>query len=151
MPTESQVIAITPAQVDLVAPLFDAYRQFYGRASDLERARQFLRERLERAQSVILADVEDGMALGFVQLYPAFSSVALRPIWILNDLYVIEAARRKGVGARLLNAARDHALRSGAARLELATAVDNTAAQALYEKLGWRKDAGFLHFKLEVE
>lgn len=146
----SQLIAVRSDQVDLVAPLFDAYRQFYGQAPDIDRARQFLLERLQKYQSVIFAVVESDRALGFTQLYPSFSSVSMKPIWILNDLYVADFARRRGVGAQLLLAAKEHALQTGAVRLELTTAIDNTTAQALYEKLGWRKDTTYFRYELKV-
>jgi ribosomal protein S18 acetylase RimI-like enzyme len=68
----------------------------------------------------------------------------------LNDLFVAEDARRRGVGARLLRAARDHATKSGAVRLALSTAVTNTTAQALYERHGWRLDTAFLHYEYEL-
>jgi GNAT superfamily N-acetyltransferase len=128
---QPQLVRVTAEQVELVAALFDAYRQFYGQPPDLAGARRFLAERLGRGESVIFALVESGRALGFTQLYPAFSSVSMKPIWILNDLFVAGDARRRGIGAQLLRAAREHALRTGAARLALATAVTNTKAQAL--------------------
>jgi GNAT superfamily N-acetyltransferase len=144
------ILPLTADQVDLVAPLFDAYRQFYGQAPDPEGARHYLAERLGRGEAVIFAAVEDGAALGFTQLYPSFSSVSMKPIWILNDLFVAEAARRRGVGARLLAAAKEHARQAGAVRLALSTAVTNAAAQALYERDGWRRDAAFLHYEFEL-
>jgi GNAT superfamily N-acetyltransferase len=147
MKHEPQLVHVTAERADLVAPLFDAYRQFYGQPPDLDGARRFLAERLGRGESVIYAVVEGGRALGFTQLYPSFSSVSMRPIWILNDLFVAEDARRRGVGVRLLRAARDHAMRTGAARLALSTAVTNTTAQALYERDGWRRDTAFLHYE----
>jgi len=143
-------LRLTAGQVDLVAPLFDAYRQFYGRPPDPGGARRFLAERLGWGESVVYAVVEGGRALGFTQLYPSFSSVSMRPIWILNDLFVAEGARWRGVGGRLLRAARDHATKTGAARLVLATAVTNAAAQALYERDGWRRDTAFLHYEYEL-
>src|SRR5262252_8860136 len=93
-----QLIRVTPGQVELVVPLFDAYRRFYGQPPDPDGARRFLAERLGRGESVIYAVVEDGRALGFTQLYPSFSSVSMKPIWILNDLFVTEEARRRGSG-----------------------------------------------------
>jgi GNAT superfamily N-acetyltransferase len=147
---QSQLVRITGEQVELVAPLFDAYRQFYGQPPDLEGARRFLAERLGRGESVIYAVVEGVRALGFTQLYPSFSSVSMKPIWILNDLFVAEDARRRGVGEQLLRAARDHALRTGAARLALSTAVTNITAQALYERDGWRRDTAFIHYEYEL-
>jgi ribosomal protein S18 acetylase RimI-like enzyme len=147
--SQFQLVRITLEQVELVAPLFDAYRQFYGQPPDIDGAQRFLAERLGRGESVILAVVEDGRALGFTQLYPSFSSVSMKPIWILNDLFVADDARRKGVGARLLRAARDHALKTGAVRLALSTALTNTTAQALYERDGWRRDDEFFHYEYE--
>ena len=145
--SEVQAVPVTMKQGELVAGLFDAYRQFYGQPPDLGGARRFLGERLGRGESVIYAVVEGMRALGFTQLYPSFSSVSMRPIWILNDLFVAQDARRRGVGVRLLRAARDHARRTGAVRLALSTAVPNTTAQALYERDGWRRDTAFLHYE----
>ena len=68
----------------------------------------------------------------------------------MNDLYVAEDARRRGVGARLLRAAREHARQTGAVRLALSTAVTNTKAQALYERDGWRRDDEFFHYEYEL-
>lgn len=127
--------------LDDVAALFDAYRVFYRQPSDPERARHFIGERLHRGDSVILlARDSNGPALGFVQLYPSFSSVRTGPIWVLNDLYVDAAARRRGVGRDLLEAARRHGMATGALRLHLSTEESNHAAQRLYESLGWQRD-----------
>jgi GNAT superfamily N-acetyltransferase len=145
-----QLIRVTSERVGLIAPLFNAYRQFYGQKPDPEGARQFLLERLHRGESVIFAVIEGENALGFTQLYPSFSSVSMRPIWILNDLFVIEKARRRGIGARLLMAARDHAMQTGSVRLVLSTAVENLTAQALYEQQGWKNDTTFLHYEFEL-
>jgi GNAT superfamily N-acetyltransferase len=142
------------ADVDAVAPLFDAYRQFYGQRSDLAAARAFLDERLRREESVIFLAVADGEpgreALGFTQLYPSFSSVSIRRLWILNDLFVRPGVRRGGVGRRLLERAREWAIETDAKGLTLATAVNNAAARALYESCGWRRDDAFEHYVLLV-
>jgi GNAT superfamily N-acetyltransferase len=145
-----QLIEITTTNVGLIAPLFDAYRQFYGQPPDPEVALGFLCERLQRGESVIFAVIDGENAIGFTQLYPSFSSVSLKPIWILNDLFVAEKARRRGVGARLLKAAVRHAQQTGAVRLVLCTGVENTAAQALYEQEAWQKDLAFFHYKYEL-
>jgi GNAT superfamily N-acetyltransferase len=141
------------ADVDAVAPLFDAYRQFYGQRSDLAAARAFLDERLRREESVIffaVAGEQGNEALGFTQLYPAFSSVSVRRLWILNDLFVRRGVRRGGVGRRLLERAREWAIETDAKGLVLATAVSNAAARALYESCGWRRDDEFEHYVLVV-
>ena len=130
--------------LDLVAPLFDRYRQFYRRPGDLELARRFLRERFEHNQSVIfVAACTDGSAAGFAQLFPSFSSASAARIFILNDLFVLPEARRKGAGSKLLSAAADYGRAAGAVRLTLSTEVTNRAAQALYEAQGWVRQTDF--------
>ena len=126
------------ADVARLAPLFDAYRGFYGQASDLALAASFLRERLAQGEAFVLVAERGADAVGFVQLYPLFSSVRARRILVLNDLYVVEAARRGGVAEALLREAEAYAREAGALRLVLETGEDNRVAQRLYEKLGWR-------------
>ncbi len=129
------------ADVDALAPLFDAYRQFYGQAPDLQRARDWLRQRLQRDESVVFVAERDRTAIGFTQLYPAFSSVRTARTWILNDLYVAENARRSGAARALLDAAVRFARDDGAAGISLETAHDNAPARALYVAAGWHEES----------
>ena len=138
-------LRLTHATLDdlpALVPLFDAYRMFYRQPSDPVLARAFLRERLSLRESVIVlarrGNSDEG--LGFTQLYPCFSSVAARRLWILNDLFVRTSARRQGVGCALLREAERHAKACAAVRLVLSTEADNLAAQALYESAGWELD-----------
>ena len=141
----------TLADVELIVPLFDAYRQFYEQARNLALAREFLRERLERDQSVIFVALRsDGAAVGFTQLFPSFSSASAQRIFILNDLFVDPAARRNGVGQQLLEAAAEFGRGEGAIRLTLSTAHSNTSAQSLYEAQGWRRDEVFRNYYLPL-
>ena len=131
----------TPADVDLIAPLFDAYRQFYALPSNPTTARHYIATRLRLHDSVIfLATENTDTALGFTQLYPTLCSLALRPYAILSDLFVSPTARRQGVGKLLLERAHTYARDTGLDRLELQTARANHAAQAPYESLGWTRD-----------
>jgi ribosomal protein S18 acetylase RimI-like enzyme len=139
------------ADADLVAPLFDAYRQFYRQPADFPRARRFLAERLlQRQSTVLVAETADGEAVGFVQLYPCFSSIRVAPIFILSDLFVAQSARGGGVGRSLMEAAARFARATGAVGLELATARTNAPAQRLYESLGWQRDEAFYQYGLDL-
>lgn len=139
------------ADVDWLAPLFDAYRQFYGLPTDPALSRDFLGDRLRDDDSVVfLATLGDGEPVGFAQLYPTYCSLAAARIYVLYDLWVRPAARRHGVARALMNAAGIHAAQAGAVRLDLMTARDNVAAQRLYESLGWTRDERFYTYSLRL-
>lgn len=126
-----------------LVPLFDGYRQFYKRPSDVAGAHAFLLDRFKHAESAIFLACEGSEPVGFTQLYPSFSSASMARIFILNDLFVREDARGKGVGRKLIGAAAEFAKAVGAVRLTLSTALTNTDARAVYESLGWQLDTQF--------
>jgi len=141
----------TVEDADRVAPLFDAYRQFYGLAPDLALASRFMADRLARGESVVLlAAAADGTPMGFVQMYPGFSSLRAARTYVLYDLFVQPRARRHGVGRLLMEAASDEARRAGAVALVLSTAKTNVGAQRLYESLGWVRDEDFYEYGLDL-
>lgn len=134
------------ADLDVVAALFDQYRQFYQQASDPAGARAFLAARMERGESIVLIAEVLGEGVGFTQLYPTFSSVNMSRVWILNDLFVRGDARGRGIARALLAAATGQAELQGARRLSLSTARDNHVAQALYQSDGWVRDDVYLSY-----
>ncbi len=137
--------------LDKIAGLFDAYRVFYQQPSNLPQSWAFLAERLSANESVIFyVQTAEGQALGFVQLYPTFSSIDAHRTWLLSDLFTDSAARGQGVGTLLMNAARDFALSTGAKGMVLETAIDNHAAQRLYESLGYKRDSGYYTYCLDL-
>jgi GNAT superfamily N-acetyltransferase len=143
------IVQAGPEHLDAVAPLFDAYRVFYERPSDPDAVRSFLHARLKHGDSVMFLALDaEGHSLGFTQLYPSWSSVSMKRLWILNDLYVNARARRAGVGRALMERAAQHALDTGARGLVLETAIDNAAGQKLYEKCGWVRDEEFFRYGL---
>jgi ribosomal protein S18 acetylase RimI-like enzyme len=137
--------------VGLLSPLFDAYRGFYGRPSDPDLCRRYLTDRLSRGESVVfLAGVRGGSAVGFVQMYPTFGSLAAARVFILYDLFVAPEARQNGVGRLLMERAHRHAQETGARSIVLETARTNHAAQKLYESLGYKRDDQFLTYELTL-
>ncbi len=151
MKADIYVERATFSELPRLSQLFDDYRQFYRMTSDTVGASAFLAARMRHKDSVILvARVEDKSLVGFVQLYPAFSSVRMGAIWILNDLYVQRGWRGQGVGQRLMEEARIRAVHSGCIALELATEKTNASAKRLYEKLGYSLDETFDHYALEL-
>ncbi|TNI99317.1 GNAT family N-acetyltransferase [Aeromonas veronii] len=145
------IIQATPAHLEETSQLFDAYRQFYGQDPDNSAATGFIAERLTAADSVIfLARNQMGKSIGFTQLYPAFSSVAMKRMWYLNDLYVVESARQQGVARALLKRVASFAKETDALTVKLATGISNHPAKLLYESEGYKKVIAFDHYTQRV-
>jgi len=136
--------------LDVLAPLFDAYRVFYKQDSDKQKARDFLHARLSGLEAMVFIAFDGDDPAGFTLLYPGFSSVSLGSAWLLNDLFVTPEARGKGVGEALLKRAAEFGKQSGALKLSLATQIENETAQRLYERLGWQRDTEFYHYTLPL-
>jgi ribosomal protein S18 acetylase RimI-like enzyme len=130
--------------LEQIAVLFDYYRQFYEKTSDIVKAKNFIAERLNNQDSVIfVAENSNGKLTGFCQIYPSFCSVIAAKIGVLYDLFVDTSARKTGAGRALMLAVHEYAAKNSMARLDLTTAKDNSKAQALYESLGWVRDEVF--------
>ena len=133
-------------ELDTLTELFNSYRLFYEQEPDSEGAKSFLKERLLNEDSVVFIAYDEGRGVGFVQLYPTFSSVSMKKSWVLNDLYVIASARKKGFGEKLLQKAIEFAEETGAKGLSLETGEDNLTAQRLYEKIGFKKESNYFYY-----
>ncbi|RZN81426.1 MAG: GNAT family N-acetyltransferase [Winogradskyella sp.] len=131
-------------QLEDLIPLFDGYRKFYKQKSNLPKTREFLLERLKNNDSVIFMAYIEDKAVGFTQLYHLFSSVTMEHMYLLNDLYVVDRCRGKGVGQALINKAKALAIAENQKGIAIQTAHDNPA-QELYKRLGFVPDSD-LHF-----
>lgn len=152
MSTHITVREAHPDDLSAIAELFDLYRQFYEQPADRGRALDFIAERMQRRESVILlADAGADGLMGFAQLYPTFCSVEAQPIYVLSDLFVRPGARQAGVGRQLLLAAEARAAADGKVRMDLTTAHTNGTAQSLYESLGWVRDEVFRAYNRRVQ
>ena len=140
----------TVGDLDAISPLFNAYRVFYEERSDLDAAQAFLEENLLHERSSVFLFEENGHVVGFTQLYPAVCSVAMKPFYVLYDLYVVPQARGKGVGTALLEFAHQWSREQGASRVDLETAHNNVVAQSVYEALGYELDTEFRKYSFDL-
>ncbi|WP_167151524.1 MULTISPECIES: GNAT family N-acetyltransferase [Streptomyces] len=141
------VRAATSADLPAVTALFRGYLDFYRVAvEDGSRPEQFLKERLENGDSLILLAETGTGPIGFAQIYPTFSSLSMGRVWTLNDLYVEASGRRCGAGRALVRSCVERARAAGAVGIHLETAHDNADAQALYEGEGFEPDAFAAYF-----
>ncbi len=139
------IIQATIDHLNDLLPLFDAYRVFYRQNSNPKEAKDFLYKRLTKNDTVIYITFIDKKAVGFIQLFPSFSSVSMQPLYILNDLYVEKLYRKQGIGVALLNKAKQLCREQNCKGLSLQTERTNPA-QHLYESLGWKKDKDLFYF-----
>jgi len=144
------IIQAKEEHIPILVPLLDKYRIFYDQNSDQQGAKKFLEARIKHTDSIIFIAFYDGSPAGFTQLYSSYSTVNLKPIFILNDLYVYNEFRKKGIGEVLLNSAKDYCIFSDYKGLALETAINNPA-QKLYERLGWKKNTSSLYYFWEAK
>ena len=138
--------------LDDAAFLFNEYRKFYNQESDIKKSTSFLQDRINNNESeIFLCLNEENQAVGFMQLYKSFSSVGLRKIYILNDLYVEDKSRGKGVGRFLIDEAKKFAIENQVTKITLTTAKTNKVAQNLYENEGYVQDNEYFVYNLEIK
>ena len=138
--------------IDKLTPLFDAYRQFYHKQSDFDAAKDFLEARIENNESVIyIATNELNHFVGFVQLYPSFSSTRLKRFWVLNDLFVCKEFRGNGYSRELIEHAKQLCHATDACGMLLETSVMNEIGNNLYPSSGFqlRDDANFYEWETQ--
>ena len=138
-----EIKRINSSESNLVIDLVDKYRIFYKQESDISMAKNFIQARLDNNESVIFVALIDNdnkiKPVGFIQLYPKYSSVRTVKNWILYDLYVEAEYRKQGIGEKLIKTAIHFAKDNNAIILELSTAVNNYTAQKLYEQIGFKR------------
>lgn len=129
--------------LEAVADLFNQYRTWYGKDSDLAGARNFLEARMKNDESVIFIATEQGQAVAFTQLYPLFSSTRMKRVWLLNDLFVNDAFRGRGLSKALLERTKTLCHETGACGFTLETAKTNEVGNTLYPAVGMKLNTEF--------
>ena len=140
----------TPKDLDQLTELFDAYRMFYRKTTDLRGAKAFLEKRISNKDSeIFVAENANNKLIGFVQLYPLFSSTRMKKYWLLNDLFVHSESRGKGVSIALIDKAKELVLESNACGMYLETEKSNLIGNYLYPKTGFElnTDCNFYEWK----
>lgn len=129
---------INSDEIEKIAPLFDAYRVFYGKSSDINAVRKYLSDRMHNDEVIsFLAQAEDNTPAGFINVYPTFSSVSISRTWILNDLFIAPDYRRAGLAESLMHEVKAQAKANDIPSMRLVTTPENENAQKLYIKQGW--------------
>ena len=142
---------ITIADIDKLSKIFDDYRVFYEKESDIKGATEFLLERIRNKESeIFIAENDENEVVGFVQLYPIFSSTRMKKLWLLNDLFINENYRGKGVSILLIDEAKKLCKDTNACGLILETAKSNTIGNNLYHKTGFSLDLEHNYYSWDI-
>ncbi|HAY3551939.1 GNAT family N-acetyltransferase [Elizabethkingia meningoseptica] len=136
-----EIRTATIQDLEALASIFEKYRNFYHQPADYETAKSFLRERITQQESVIYVAETENKIIGFTQLYPLFSSTRMKKLWLLNDLYVEEEYRQKGISVALIDRAKQLCVDTGACQLSLETSKSNVVGNNLYPKTGFQLDS----------
>lgn len=146
MSNEIEIIQASLENLDELSRLFQNYRIFYKKEPDAEGEKTFLKERITNKESVIYLAKSDDKFIGFVQLFPMFSSTRVTRLWLLNDLYVDKEFRKSGAASLLIERSKQLARETNYAGLMLQTAKDNTTAQSVYDRNEFVQDDNFYSY-----
>lgn len=139
-----------PADAAQLAGLARGYIEFYRRRQPPdERLADWLALFHERpAVGAQFVAEEDGRLLGFATVYLTYSTLALRPTAVMNDLFVVPEQRGRGIGRALIERSAAYARESDCGVLSWRTQSDNETAQLLYDRIGTR--TGWVTYELPV-
>jgi GNAT superfamily N-acetyltransferase len=133
--------------------LMRAYCDFYEVApSDdalLGLSRALIADPAREGVQLIARGVADGAPIGFATLFWTWSTTRGARIGVMNDLFVTPAARGLRLGEALIAACAARCRAHRAVSLAWQTALDNTRAQALYDRIGARRSQ-WLDYDLPV-
>lgn len=146
MSNEIEIIQASLENLDELSRLFQNYRIFYKKEPDAEGEKAFLKERITNKESVIYLAKSGDKFIGFVQLFPTFSSTRITRLWLLNDLYVDKEFRKSGAASLLIERSKQLARETNYAGLMLQTAKDNTTAQSVYDRNEFVQDDNFYSY-----
>ncbi|MDC3154477.1 GNAT family N-acetyltransferase [Pelagibacteraceae bacterium] len=151
MSDELQIKIAQPDDFEKIGEVFNLYRQFYEKESNIEACKNYIHERLINNEAQIFYIENEKECMGITQLYMTFDSLELSKKIILYDLYVRSEYRNKGIGRMLMNAAKSFAEKKGVTSIELSTSINNKNAQSLYESLEYQRDTEFYDYYLAIK
>ena len=147
-----KIVKASHTHLDQLIKVVEEYRLFCGSSTSPDETREFFSNLINSEESVIFIAINDssGEIMGFVNLYPSYSTLALKRLWILNDLGVSIKFRSQGIAKALIEKVISFARSTGAVRIELKTDVLNNKAQNLYRDLGFESDKSHVYYRVPL-
>ncbi|MBV7506694.1 GNAT family N-acetyltransferase [Bacillus sp. sid0103] len=148
MSTKLIVRQATIEDLPKLVPIFDSYREYFKHPKNPSKVENFLYEKFEHLESVIFIAEQESEVIGFAQLYPIFSSLSLQRVWLLNDFYIAEDCRNRGIGKQLFAKVKEFTLLTKSKGIELSVEHSNERAWHFWEKQGFKIDNEFRYYFL---
>jgi GNAT superfamily N-acetyltransferase len=148
------VIAIvTEADLPELLPLMRGYCDFYEvDPSDdalLALSRTLIADPDQGLQ--LIARDDGGNAVGFATVFWTWSTLSASRLGVMNDLFVAKGARGGGIADALIAECAARSRDRGATELAWQTAHTNERAQAVYDRVGAKRDERWLDYSLTVD
>jgi GNAT superfamily N-acetyltransferase len=134
-------------------PLMRSYCDFYEVApsdGDLLALSRALILDPEREGFQLLARGDGGRPIGFATVYWLWSTSSAARVGLMNDLFVAPEARGGGVADELIRECARRVGERGAKELVWQTAHDNGRAQAVYDRVGAKRDDRWVDYSLDL-
>jgi len=151
--SDAVIMVVTEADLPDLLPLMRGYCDFYEVAPPDEALLAMSRVLIadpERQGLQLIARDDDGAAVGFATIFWTWSTLSAAKLGVMNDLFVAEGARGGRIADALIAACVEHCREHGATELAWQTAHTNQRAQAVYERVGARRDDRWLDYSLSV-
>jgi GNAT superfamily N-acetyltransferase len=144
---------VTEADLEDLLPLMRGYCEFYEVGpsdDDLRALSRTLIDDPEREGVQLIARDPEGRAVGFATIFWTWTTLSASRLAVMNDLFVAEDARGGGAADALIAACAERCRARGVGSLEWQTAHDNLRAQAVYDRVGAKRDERWLDYSLGV-
>lgn len=152
-PAGLRIRRATPDDADILVELIRELAAFEQLSAECHISIEAVQQHLfgpARCAEALVVWLEEA-PVGFAVYYRTFSTFAARPGVFVEDLYVRERFRRRGIGRALLRDLARIAQANGAGRLEWTTLQWNQNARKVYAGVGAREMNDWLLLRMEPE
>ena len=118
---------------------------------DASAKRRIVRDIFDKKRVNLLLAVTGKRSVGYALYFYAYSSFLARPTLYLEDIFVLEEFRGRGIGLDLFLACAEEAVKQGCGRMEWSVLTWNAEAMKFYEKLDAKRLDGWYVYRLNSD
>lgn len=115
-----------------------------------EAKKRILKDVFSKKINLFIAS-QDGIAIGYALYFYTYSSFLARPTLYLEDIFVAQDSRKRGIGTQLFLKCAREAMKQGCGRMEWSVLKWNRNAIRFYETLGARRLKEWHYYRLDSD